>query len=311
MRRARRTRRWAGAVVGAVLAAASGCAHTHPGADGGGPPIAVPPPGTVPRELDKITMPPYVIEAPDNLLIEVVDYQSVPDFDAQGKQPIDPDTGKPAVKNQYVGLPVQAVSGSFQVSPSGAVNLGVWGTVTVSGLSLEQAGLAIRQHIANHPLRQKLKQTGDNLIVIVDVNAYNSKRYYVILDGGGNGEQVIPFPMTGSETVLDALANAGGVHAIGSKRNIWVARRCPTPGRPEQILPVDWVGITQHGIGETNYQVLPGDRIYVKAQRLVTIDTALARALSPVERMFGVTLLGANTVNQIKGRGFGFGGNGN
>ena len=46
---------------------------------------------------------------------------------------------------------------------------------------------------------------------------------------------------------------------------------------------------------------MPGDRIYVKAQKLVTIDTMLARIISPIERLFGVTLLGANTVNQIKG----------
>src|SRR4029077_6659871 len=146
----------------------------------------------------------------------------------------------------------------------------------------------------------------ENMIVLLDVTQYMSKRYYVILDGGGNGEQITPFPITGSETVLDALANVNGLHAVASKRNIWVARRCPMPGLPEQILPVDYVGITQHGVTATNYQVMPGDRIYVKAQRLVTIDTALARMLQPVERLFGVTLLGATTVNQISGRGSGF-----
>jgi hypothetical protein len=54
---------------------------------------------------------------------------------------------------------------------------------------------------------------------------------------------------------------------------------------------------------------MPGDRIYVKAQRLVTIDRTLARIFSPVERIFGITLLGSSTVNQISGRGNGFGGN--
>ena len=140
------------------------------------------------------------------------------------------------------------------------------------------------------------------IFVIVDVIAYNSKRYYVILDGGGYGEQVYPFPIYGSETVLDAIGNVNGLHAVASKRNIWVARRCPHPGQPWQILPVDWVGITQHGITVTNYQVMPGDRIYVKAQKLVTIDTNLARILTPIERLLGVTLLGASTVNNIQGR---------
>ena len=60
--------------------------------------------------------------------------------------------------------------------------------------------------------------------------------------------------------------------------------------------------ITQHGITATNYQLMPGDRVYVKAQKLVHIDTALTRIISPIERLLGVTLLGANTVNQIKGQ---------
>ena len=44
---------------------------------------------------------------------------------------------------------------------------------------------------------------------------------------------------------------------------------------------------------------------------LVTLDTKLARLFSPIERIFGVTLLGTSSVNQIAGRGNGFNGNGN
>jgi polysaccharide export outer membrane protein len=87
---------------------------------------------------------------------------------------------------------------------------------------------------------------------------------------------------------------------VSSKRNIWIARRTPYQHQPWQILPVDWIGTSQHGVAFTNYQILPGDRIYVKAQRLVSIDRTLARIISPVERIFGITLLGASTVNQIK-----------
>jgi hypothetical protein len=34
-------------------------------------------------------------------------------------------------------------------------------------------------------------------------------------------------------------------------------------GKPDQVLKIDWAGITQHGRTETNYQLLPGDRLYV------------------------------------------------
>jgi polysaccharide export outer membrane protein len=180
----------------------------------------------------------------------------------------------------------------------------------VAGLTLDQAVEAIRQHLVQSETLQRSGVRRESLVVVVDVLSYNSKRYYVITDGGGYGEQVYPFPVQGSEKVLDAIANINGLPAVASKRNIWVARRCPHPDQPWQILPVDWVGITQHGQSFTNYQILPGDRIYVKAQRLVTIDTAMARVLSPIERMFGITLLGASTVNQVQGRGSGFGNSG-
>jgi polysaccharide export outer membrane protein len=206
------------------------------------------------------------------------------------------------------GLAIQNISGQFHVRPDGKVSLGFWGSVPISGLSPDEAAEAIRTHLLQHPELAKLDTKPESIIVIVDVIAYNSKRYYVITDGGGFGEQVFPFPITGNETVLDALSNINGLPDVASKRNIWVARRTPHCGQPWQLLPVDWVGITQHGISFTNYQVMPGDRIYVKAQRLVTIDRTLARIFAPVERVFGITLLGSSTVNQISGRGLGFGG---
>src|SRR5262249_56263464 len=68
--------------------------------------------------------------------------------------------------------------------------------------------------------------------VNVDVIAFNSKVYYVITDGGGFGEQVRRFPVTGSETVLDAISNIAGLPAVASKKRIWGARR--TPEQPEE-----------------------------------------------------------------------------
>jgi polysaccharide export outer membrane protein len=263
-------------------------------------PLDVPPPGAVPRELDKITLPPYVIEAPDQLLIEVIQY--APEKD---------DKGNPTGKFITERLPVQPISGPFMVRLDGTVALGFWGNVPVSGLTLDQAAEAIRKHVLQNPALATFKTAPESVVVIIDVLAYNSKRYYVIMDGGGPaaGEQVMSFPITGSETVLDAIGNVFGLPDVASKRNIWVARRTPHCNQPYQILPVDWVGITQHGITVTNYQIMPGDRIYVKAQRLVTIDRTLARVFAPIERVFGVTLLGTSMVNQIKGRGFGFGNN--
>jgi polysaccharide biosynthesis/export protein len=272
--------------------AATGCVHTGAGFRSHGAIIPVPAPGTVPTELSKENLPEYVIEPPDVLWLQVA---QIAEVTKDGKK-----------TTELRSLPLQAVQGDHTVRPDGTIYLGVYGSIPVAGYTLSQAAATIRERLAKQIDPEASGVNIENLRVVLDVSQYSSKRYYVIFDGGGAGEQVFPFPVTGSETVLDAIANVNGLPVVASKRNIWVARRCPLPGHPEQILPVDWVGISQHGVTATNWQIMPGDRVYVKAQRLVTVDTTLARIISPIERLFGVTLLGASTVNQIQGRGTGF-----
>ncbi|VTR96937.1 polysaccharide export protein : Wza OS=Blastopirellula marina DSM 3645 GN=DSM3645_28367 PE=4 SV=1: Poly_export [Gemmata massiliana] len=306
-------------VVAGLVLTATGCMHgSHVGQFGSAPMpndanahIQVPPEDAVPREMKKITLPPYVIEAPDQLLIEVVQRTKITEFDTVTGRPLLDKDGNERKKDATIPLTVQPISGPFQVRLDGTVGLGFWGAVPVAGLTLDQAAEAIKAHLARETTLNKFETKPESIIVIVDVIAYNSKRYYVIVDGGGQGagEQVVSLPITGGETVLDAISNIGGLSDVSSRRNIWVARRTPHAGQPWQILPVDWVGLSQHGITYTNYQLLPGDRVYVKAQRLVTIDRTLARVIAPVERIFGITLLGSSTVNQIAGRGNGFGNN--
>lgn len=280
--------RWAVLAAAAAVLPAVGCVH-HQGMHAHQQPIAVPAPEAVPGELRKVSLPEYVIEPPDVLRIDAVVLEEKDD------------------KNPLRSLPLQPVFGEYQVRPDGTVFLGVYGSVPVAGYTLKQAAAAIREVLAKQVFPDAGGVKPDKLLVVLDVTQYNSKWYYVFTDGGGAGEQVTRFQITGSETVLDAVTNVGGLSPVSSKRNIWVARRTPHAGQPEQILPVDWVGLSQHGFTATNYQIMPGDRVYIKAQRLVTIDTTLGRIIQPIERIFGIVLLGSSTVNQISGRGQGFG----
>jgi polysaccharide export outer membrane protein len=259
--------------------------------------VTIPPQGLVPSELSKVSLPPYVIEAPDILLVEVY---------------LPPQEGK----NDPVLLYPQPISGQHLVRMDGSIGLGIYGSVPVAGLTVDQAKESIRQFVFNKikddPRIKKVLATldsPDRLYVIVDVISYNSKTYYVFTDGAGYGEQVYEFPYQGNETVLSALARVGGIPTVGSKRNIWVARRTPHPNQPDQILPVDYVGTSQHGITLTNYQILPGDRVYVKAEKIFRVDSFLQKLLTPVERVLGITLLGSSTVNSIRNRQQGGGGN--
>ena len=62
---------------------------------------------------------------------------------------------------------------------------------------------------------------------------------------------------------------------------------------------IDWRGITQDAVTSTNYQLLPGDRIYVKADPLIATDSLIAKITVPMSRILGVTLLGNGAVRSL------------
>lgn len=189
---------------------------------------------------------------------------------------------------------MQQTRGEHLVRQDGTIGLGGYGCVYVAGMTLDQAKCAIEKHLSQYLLNPQ---------VSVDVFAYNSKFYYVIADGGGFGQQVIRLPITGNETVLDAIANIQGLPPVASKKRIWLARPSPAHHGCNQILPVDWNAISAGASTATNYQIFPGDRIYVSADRLIALDNWLAKVLAPVERLLGITLLGASAVNSIQNNG--------
>jgi polysaccharide export outer membrane protein len=98
--------------------------------------------------------------------------------------------------------------------------------------------------------------------------------------------------------VLDAIGQVQGLDSTSSTR-MWVARPGTNDCGGDQILPVDWLAVTQRGDVATNYQLLPGDRLYVSEDKLVALDTTIGKIVSPLERLFGVTLLGTNTASRI------------
>src|SRR4051812_2545225 len=200
-------------------------------------PITPPEPSAqspVPRELEMVSLPAYVIEPPDILFIQAVKIVPKPPhklepFDAIlirvanafSDQPIadaffiDPegtvDLGPTYGRVKVVGLTVdeaqseirrhlsqliqdpivsvslasssgaQQISGEHLVGPDGRVNLSTYGQVYVAGMTLEQARAAIEK---------QLSKFLEDPQVAVDVFAYNSKTYYVITQGAGNGDDV-------------------------------------------------------------------------------------------------------------------------
>lgn len=234
-------------------------------------------PPEAPREFQKRALSSYIIEPPDILQIE------------GSRDIVDPN---------------QPIAGPHLVRPDGTIGLGSYGSVFVAGMTIEQAKMQITEKIRERQPKAKPQDIWEGLKV--DVAAYNSKFFYVITDGGGYGETVVRIPITGNETVLDAISQIQGLPVVASKKHIWVARATPGCDHPV-ILPVDWCGIAQGGKAGTNYQLFPGDRVYVNSDVRIRVDSNLAKIISPIERLFGITLLGATTVNAIKGNQGGVG----
>jgi polysaccharide biosynthesis/export protein len=299
----------------------------------------------LPIEQDKVSLPCYIIEPPDILLIDLVKGTPLPPYRIE---PLDS-------LQIYVpdALPNEPIAGIFVVEPEGTVNLGLsYGSIRVAGMTLEQARVAIvtqlkrvlkdpRPVVALAQVRnlQQLVR-GEHLVrpdgtitlgvygdvyvaglsrqqarakieeylghclqcpqISLDIIGYNSKVYYVIYDGGGYGQQIYRLPITGNETVLDAISQLNGLPAVSSTKKMWLARPAPPELGCDQVLPIDWRAITEGGSTVTNYQVLPGDRIFVKADCLIATDNWLAKFLQPIERVFGAVLLGEITVQSFR-----------
>ena len=188
------------------------------------------------------------------------------------------------------GRGLQQVRGPHLVRGDGTIGLGTYGSVRVVGMTIPDAKRTIEAYLSAY---------FQNPEISLDVTGFNSKVYYLVFDGGNAGTQVTRLPLTGNETVLDALSNAGGLPQIGDPRKVWVAR--PTvDGCPSQIiLPVDWACITSAGDTRTNYQLMAGDRVFVQAYRATAFNNKFSRAIAPVERVLGAVLLGTGVYRQF------------
>lgn len=184
----------------------------------------------------------------------------------------------------------QQILGEFLVQPDGTITLGTYGSVPVVGKTVAEARLQIESHLSKHL---------ENPEISLNVQSFNSKVYYIVLQGAGLGDGVYRFPVTGNETVLDAISNIQGLEQVSSKK-IWIARPTGDPCHV-QMMPVDWCAITEMAQAETNYQVMPGDRVFIAEDKMIAFDTKIAKITAPLERIMGFTLLGVGTATRLSG----------
>jgi polysaccharide export outer membrane protein len=246
--------------------------------------------GNIPREFQKVSMPDYVLEPPDLVIVEVLE-----------------------------ALPGRPISGERLVRPDGKISLGFYGDVYVAGLTMPEVkekiilhlrrfltdqalGLVEADDVTGQPVidektkKPKLIEPRDSDTVFVDVTAYNSKNYYVLGDVLITGK----LPITGNETVLDAINFAGGLMPTAAPANIRLVRPAPPGACCEQVLPVNLTAIMSGGDPTTNYQIMPGDRLIVYRDPIVRFTVFLDRLAAPIQTVLGTTLQTAFTIRSVK-----------
>ena len=271
-------RRWVGCLLSMAVLMVCGCQTVKT-------PESQIAKSNIPREFSKVSMPDYVVEPPDIIVVEVLET-----------------------------LPGRPITGERLVRPDGKISLGFYGEVYVAGLTTneikEKVVLHLRQYLTDAVLglqkytgaefdKPESVEPGDSNRVFVDVVSYNSKVYYVQGDVGTPGR----LPITGNETVLDAIVYAGGLIPTASVPNIRLVRPAPPGACCEQTLPVNLPAIVNAGDSTTNYQMLPGDRLVVFRDPIVRTTIFLDRLAAPFNSVLNSILQYSFTSRSVQAIG--------
>lgn len=230
-------------------------------------------PAGIPRENAMTVLPPHALQPGDAILVEPLQF------------------------DRDLRLPADQI-----VLADGTIDLGPFGRLVVVGHTLEQVETLIEHQITAQLREQQLVcqtgtesdvasqsdvDSGDAAARDCDSLAINVRllepahQFYVLGEVNAPGS----FPLTGDETVLDAIVGAGGLTSSANPCQILLAR--PTdPNECRVTLPVCYREIVQMGNTATNYQLQPGDRIFVPSRSCLD-ELMFWRASRSCERCCG------------------------
>ena len=173
---------------------------------------------------------------------------------------------------------IDGYEAQVQVLSDGTINLPRLGTVTVWGLTLEEARQRITEGysqflrrplvyldlVEQRPIRVTV--TGQVLrpgVFTLPVNGQGSRGSVEDLGGGGGG-----WP-----TMVDVIQKAGGISATGDLSRLELLRPSPTPGGRTQSYVFDYLPVLKNGGFAPNPLIYDGDSIRVfKAVSPVNVD---------------------------------------
>jgi protein involved in polysaccharide export with SLBB domain len=188
----------------------------------------------VARELCKAVPPSYVLEPGDTVLVE------------------------PSRFDSPLRFPADQV-----IQPDGTIDLGKYGRMVVAGKRVEEVEACVETLVNGDPdVQQALEDADLKGPERVNVRIIDPRGSVFYVLGAVNSPG--SYPYAGRETVLDAILAAGGLAENARRCEIILSRPSPV-GECRTVLPVCWNNIVQLGDTTTNYQLMPGDRIFVPA----------------------------------------------
>ncbi len=173
-----------------------------------------------------------------------------------------------------------------QIRPDGKISFEAIGEIDAAGKTPGQVANILRGKVL------ELYQIEGNYPIDVRIVAFRSKRYYVFGQVGAPGAQVY----SGRDTVMGAIALAGGPTVLAWVERIQVIRPSHDENVKAKIFEINWDRMSAHGEASKDVLLQEGDVIYVPPTILAAAAMKIEEAIRPIARAFsGYYLMGGGS----------------
>jgi len=160
------------------------------------------------------------------------------------------------------------LSGEYQIPPGGAIQIPIIGTVSLQGLTLEQAAQLITRgysRVVKRPIVTISLQAARPLNIWLSGEVSRPGSYVLPLANGGGNRPSIQFP-----TLPQALEKAGGTRATADIRRVIVRRRLTA--NKEITITYNLWDYLQTGQTTQDITLRDGDQILVPPQGRINLE---------------------------------------
>ena len=181
-------------------------------------------------------------------------------------------------------LPEPAIAREVTVRPDGRISMDLIGDVDVEGRTIAEVRAEITRRMSEYIVRPD---------VTVVLARSNSRRIYVF----GEVRITGAYPIIGNIDARGALGLAGGPTRFSKLSTSRLVRQ---EAAGQRVYQVNLEAITLYGDGRTNYELQPGDVLYVPPNAFARVGYAIGVVLFPLQQVLG---FGADAYGQASGRG--------